>query len=157
MPVKTWEEAHVLVKDWLISRSFSILVEDIGKDDINFQFESKNSSGIGFAVIQTKKLPRSLIIVSKLNFHQRHQERLDSMSDKEREEIYWNLRRDFIFIPATFMFMPAKSPNAIQFSKEISFDELTEGRLTESLDQVLRGAVWVIWVFGRIFDEAIHT
>ena len=31
--------------------------------------------------------------------------------------------------------------------KEISFDELTEGRLIEAMDQTCRGVIMTVWIF----------
>jgi hypothetical protein len=43
------------------------------------------------------------------------------------------------------------NPQKMQFAKEISFDELTEGRLNEALDAVCRSTIWTIWTMIRKF------
>jgi len=53
--------------------------------------------------------------------------------------------------PPAFLFRPTGGPEvipeSIQFMKEISFDELTEGRLIEAMDQTCRGVIMTVWIF----------
>jgi hypothetical protein len=46
---------------------------------------------------------------------------------------------------------PETMPEAIQFMKEISFDELTDGRLIEAMEQTCRGIILVTWIFVKAF------
>ncbi|MDP0941403.1 DUF2299 family protein, partial [Klebsiella quasipneumoniae] len=85
-------------------------------------------------IIQPAGLERSLILVSKIEIHPQHLEKLQSMSSVERDEFLWNLKRDLMFAPPVFQTHPLEDPDhptAIEFIKEISFDELTEGRLID--------------------------
>jgi hypothetical protein len=49
--------------------------------------------------------------------------------------------------------MPDDNPKSILFVKEISFDELTEGRLAQAADEVSRMVMWLSLVFLRRFGK----
>ncbi|AET65317.1 hypothetical protein Mhar_1961 [Methanothrix harundinacea 6Ac] len=154
MPVETIEEARTLIHNWMADRGYFIKEGDfIG---YRFEFIGKFGNDTHFSIIQPESLPRAVVVVSNVSVSAAHYDALSSMELKDREEFIWDLKREFIFLPSSFTFDPSFEqlgiPKSIQFSKEISYDELTEGRLHEAVDYNSRCVLWVIWVFGKMFD-----
>ncbi|MHC1632162.1 MAG: DUF2299 family protein [Methanotrichaceae archaeon] len=158
MVVGKTEEAKKVVREWMEIRGF--LRNEISDEHSHFRYEGESDSGIKFSIIQPKELERSLVVLSRLDIHPQHIKLLQSMSPGERSEFLWNLKRDIVFAPPVFQIYPLEDPDnptTIEFIKEISFDELTEGRLMEAMDYVHRCVLWVIWtlnkVLGRVEEE----
>jgi hypothetical protein len=154
MPVKTVEGAKGAVKRWLKDRAYLRDDDTPLPKDLHFRFKGDLSKGIGFNILQPKNLLRSVVIVAQLGFDKVHLDGLNSMNEKERDNLLWDLRRDFIFVSPSFVFDDPSKPSSIQFSKEISYDELTEGKLQDTLEQITRCMIWVSWVFNKEFGEA---
>lgn len=148
--VKQSEPARV-VHDWMKIKSLQGM--PIKTDGSNtFEFAGRTEHQVAFVVTQPKKYPRSIIIVSNLEFLPAHIDAMSKLPPKEKDAFLWDLKKELIFAPATFIMSPnMNDPKTIQFAKEISFDELSEGRLTEALDFVCRSVVWTIWVLIRKF------
>jgi hypothetical protein len=139
-----------MVYDWMKSRN--LFVKPLKSDDAIFQFEGITETQIGFMITQPKKLPRSIVLIANLEILPVHLEAMAKLAPQERSNFLWNLKKDLIFAPATFSMSPnLNSPKTIQFAKEVSFDELTEGRLIEAMDAVCRCTIWTIWTIIRNF------
>jgi hypothetical protein len=154
MSVGNVDEAKKVVNEWMKDRGF--LRSEISNERAHFGYEGETDTGIRFSVIQPKDAARVLIVISKLDIHPQHLEKLNSMTPVERAEFLWNLKRDLIFAPPVFQIHPFEDPDnptAIEFIKEISFDELTEGRLMEAMDNVHRCVLWVIWTLNKFLGQ----
>jgi hypothetical protein len=151
MPVKTTEEASNLVKVWMEDRGF--LTKETSYDSVHFQYEGHTENGISFSIAQPKRFKRIVLVISKLEFHPKHLESLKALDQTERDNFLWEIREKLVLSPPTFSFDQSDIPTWIQFAKEISFDELTEGRLMDSLDNIVRGVILVSWMFGRKFGQ----
>lgn len=153
MPVKTTEEAKNLINRWLISRGLT--PKEAVYTNATFQIESKTPTGIGFAIIQPVNLSRSVFVTTKVDVDPMHSKALKLMSPEERIGFVWKLKRELLAIPPGFLCQPTGgpevAPESIQFMKEISFDELTEGRLIEAMDQTCRGVILTAWMFLEKF------
>jgi hypothetical protein len=153
MPVKTSEEARRLISEWLTSRSFPI--NEVEHKGTIFQIESQTPSNIAFAMTQPESYRRSVFVITRVNIHEAHLKAFCSMDSKTHAEFIWELKNRLVILPPSFMFQsksdPENIPEAIQFMKEISFDELTEGRLIEAMEQTCRGIVLVTWTFQKAF------
>ena len=156
MPVKTSKEAKRLIEKWMISRGLP--ANEANCEDTVFQIDSKTPIDIAFAVIQPSKLPRSVFVITKIEVHPAHLEVLKSMSSEKRIEFMWELKKELVTIPPAFLCQPTGGPEvvpeSIQFMKEISFDELTEGRLIDAMDQTCRGVILTAWMFSKAFGIA---
>ena len=109
---------------------------------------------IGITILHPKKLFRSILIVSRIEVHPKHRDLLNELQPNEKADFIWNLKRDLIFAPATFRMEPSGNDiDSMQFTNEISFDELTEGKLIEAVDNVCRPLIWVAWTFMRRFGQ----
>jgi hypothetical protein len=151
------DEVKRKVDEWMKGRG--IFIREIESDETHFQFEGRTETKIGITIAQPKKLHKSVVVISKLELHPKHLETLSRLNPKKKAEFIWDLKRDLIFAPATFiMEQSGEDLKSIQFTKEISFDELTEGRLIEAVDNVCRPLIWTAWVFVRRFGqpEEIH-
>ncbi|HOE46417.1 MAG TPA: DUF2299 family protein [Methanothrix soehngenii] len=151
--MKTSEEAKRLIKEWMVSRGLP--AKEVDQKNTVFQIESKTPTDIVLVAIQSSTLPRSVFIITKIDIHPAHLEALKSVNPERRTQFLWELKKELASIPPAFLCQPIGSidtvPESIQFMKEISFDELTEGRLIEAMDQTCRGIILTAWIFLKEF------
>jgi len=154
MPIETTAEAKEKVREWMEGRG--IFIKEIGSEEVQFQFEGRTDSQIPLAIIQPKNLLKSILVISKIELHESHADALNRLTPEDRADFIWDLKKDLIFAPAVFTMEPsAPDLKGIQFMKEISFDELTDGRLIDALDSVCRCFIWTAWVFVHKFGSPI--
>jgi hypothetical protein len=153
--VKTVDQAKSLAQTWMQnSGSFSKEILPC-PSDLNFILEGMAPNGIPFLIIQPKQLKSAVAAIANVRITESSFASLSALDRGERDEFLWNLKRELMFAPPTFAFDPTFEetgiPKGIQFSKEVYYDELTEGRLAEAVSCVTRSALWVVWSFGRRF------
>lgn len=152
MPPEEFKDVKEKIEVWMRARQ--IFIREKKSDDTDFQFEGKTETQVGIVIAKPKKLYNSVIVISKLELHPNHLAAFGRLNSKRKEEFIWDLKRDLIFAPATFMLeQSGDNLKSIQFAKEISFDELTEGRLIEAIDNVCRPLIWTVWVFIKRFGQ----
>ena len=160
MAVDTIADAEKFIKKWMSDRGY--LSGELRPDGIAFQLNGKFDTGVSFSIIQPQNLMRSFVVVAQIDIHSSHLKAIQSMSDEELGKFLWGLRRDLFFAIPSFAFIPAGAdvPNAIQFNKQISFDELTEGKLYNTVEYTCRCVLWVALVltgkFGQPIEEESH-
>jgi len=156
MAVGSTEEAKSLAQRWLDdTEGYSGQIVDPSPDNLKFLFIGKGHGDIPFLIAQSVTSKRSISVIVNVNISESSRKGLSELGEKGREKFLWNLKREIMFAPANFAFDPefAKTgiPSAVQFSKEIYFEDLSEGRLAEVVDYTIRSALWLIWTFGRRF------
>jgi len=150
MPIETAAEAKKKVRAWMEGRS--IFTKEAEADEVEFQFDGISGTQIPVAIVLAKSLPKSILVVTKIELHKMHSNALNQLDPQEKEDFIWGLKKDLIFAPATFTMEPPGTVfKTIQFTKEISFDELTDGRLIDAMDSVCRCFIWTAWVLVKKF------
>lgn len=156
MPTGNIDEAKGLIEKWMNDRGFAISPEqdkDESTDELNFKYDSKTDVGLGFTIMQPKNVPRTVIMASRVDIAKPHDDALGSMKMRKFEDFMWELKKELILAPATFQIIPPQGiPKSIQLSREISFDELTEGRLADALSSLMKSAVLIILLFSKKFE-----
>ena len=147
-----------LIKTWMTQRGISEGLETKPTPSgFSFQFTGKSASEIPFTIIQPEKLEKTVIIISEVRIAEEHIKSIKSMRSKDCDEFLYNLQKDIMFAPAQFAFDPdfkkTGIPKSIQFSKEICYDGLTEDRLNEAVQDVVRGTIFVIWQIRKEFVD----
>jgi hypothetical protein len=149
------DQAKSLAHTWMKTRGYDPIEELPCPDDLSFMLQGKASNGMPFLVIQPKKVESSVVAIANVRVTESSYASLLEMSKEERDEFLWNLKRELMFAPPNFSFDPSYEetgiPKGFQFSKEVYYSELTEGRLAEAVDQAIRSALWVVWTFRRKF------
>jgi hypothetical protein len=149
MPVNTIEEASALIEKWMDRRYPR---KDIAASDLdNFRYASETALGIRFSVHQPKDNVDFVAMRARIVIDPEHLTRFESLEREKRDEFIWNLKEKLLFWPTHFQFEDPNSPKAIQFYAEISFDELTAGKLQDTLNKITRPLLWVAWSIGREF------
>jgi hypothetical protein len=93
-------------------------------------------------------MARVVGITSKILFGK---EQLENLSEEKRNNFLNGLGKKLLFVsPSCTPGPKLENPEWILFIKEISYDELTEGRLIDAVDQVSRA---VIFASSLIIDE----
>lgn len=148
MPVNTPEEAKAFVKRWMDDRRvFRTDASDKSKDAY-FSYEGISDSGINFAIQQPRNMTRVVGVTSKILFDKGQ---LENLSEEKRNNFLNDLCKKLLFVnPAWTPGPKLEKPEWVLFIKEISYDELTEGRLINAVDQVSRT---VIFASSLIIDE----
>lgn len=150
MQDKTIEEVRTLIERWIKDRGYVVNTAP-SSESFEFQFNGSSHLGIGFAIIQPKDLKRVVIVATRIMVDQFHIDALKSLENDSRSEFLWELQMGLIFVPPTFKIDNPSIPTSIDFTKEISFDELTEGKLHEALDQTIRCVLYTAWLFNKKF------
>lgn len=154
MSVVSADEAECFIKKWMIDRSY--FAEERKLDGLDFQLDGKFETGVSFSIIQPSKLKRAVVVVAQIDFHPIHLEAMRSMKSEDIGRFLGSLQRDLFFVIPSFRFIPkgASIPSSIQFNKQISYDQLTEGKLYDTVEYSCRCILWVAWMvtgkFGRI-------
>lgn len=157
MVIETVGQAKELIQNWMNYRKFinPATSSTTVPDELYFMISGKASDDIPFSILQPKDLGRTVVVLANVILGQEHFEAFNEMEPKDRENLFWDLQRSIIFAPVTYSFNPEYKKDGtfrgIQFIKEISYDELTEGRLGDAVSNVTKCVLWVIWVFRREF------
>jgi hypothetical protein len=151
MPAGTIDEARILVEKWMDNRypKKDFLASDLD----NFRYAAETALGIGFSVHQPKGHVDFVLVRARIVFDPNHVSKISSLDAKAREEFLWELKEKLLFWPPHFEFEFDKSkiPTAIKFYAEISFDELTIGKLQDAINQITRCLLWVAWYIAHRF------
>lgn len=157
MPVENVDEAKHLVEKWIQDRKLSTpsqQIPDESAEELNFGYNGKTETGLGFVVIQPKHATRVIIVASRLDLAKPHVDALGSMKARKLEDLMWELKKELVLSPASYLISPPTGiPKSIQFSQEISFDELTEGKLADALGSITKSMVLAILLFGKRFGQ----
>jgi len=156
MAVGNTEEAKALAQRWLDdAEGYSGKLVDPSPASLKFLFIGKGYGEIPFIIAQSKESKRFMDIIVNVNISESSNKYLSEMSKKDREDFLWGLKKEIIFAPANFAFDPEFEktgvPKAVQFSRRIYFEDLSEGRLEEAVNYTIRSALWLIWTFRRRF------
>lgn len=153
--IKTADQAKSFAKTWMENNGVFSREVIPCPGDFDFILEGMALNGIPFIITQPEHLATAVMAIVNVRVTESSLASLNSMDGKEREEFLWNLQRDLVFAPPNFAFDPDYEktgiPKGFQLSKEIYYDELTEGRLAEAVNYATRSALWVIWSFRRKF------
>lgn len=154
MAVGDADEAKKLVYAWMENVGYSPK-EIPNPENLEFLIQGAGPTNIPVAVIRPSEAKaKFIVVVVNVNISESSYKSLSAMSEKDREEFLWNLKRDLVFAPASFSFLEDKDTGILkraQFSKPVYFEELTESRLAEVIDYTVRSALWLIWTFGKRF------
>ena len=157
MSVETTEQAKKLIQDWMTDRNFfdPATSPNPVPDEFHFILGGKAANGIPFSVLQPKELKETVIVIANVMLGKEHFDAFNEMKAEDRDIILWNLKRDIIFTQPTYSFNPEYEKDGIfkgfQFIREISYDELTKGKLGDAVIDVTKCVIWVIWTFERAF------
>ncbi|TRZ66890.1 MAG: DUF2299 domain-containing protein [Methanothrix sp.] len=158
MSVENIASAIELIKTWMTQRGISEGLETKPTPGgFSFHFTGKSASEMPFTIIQPEQLEKTVIIISEVRIAEEHIKSIKAMRSKDCDEFFYNLRKNIVFAPAQYAFDPDFEKTgilkSIQFSKEICYDGLTEDRLNEAVQDVVRGAIFVIWQIRKEFGD----
>jgi len=148
MPVNTPEEAKAFVRRWMDDRRVFRTDASDNSKDVYFSYEGVSDCGINVAIQQPRNIKRVVGVTSKIVFDKGQ---LETLSEEKRNNFLNDLGKKLLFVNPTWTQGPKpENPEWVLFIKEISYDELTEGRLIDAVDQVSRT---VIFASSLIIDE----
>jgi len=159
MPVENIDEAMRLIENWMAGRRLTTAIPKEGvefKEVLSFAYSCKTPTGLGLAIVQPKNTARTILVASRVDIAKQHLDVLGSMDVSEFEDFILELRMALVLAPTMFQILPLQGmPNSIQLSLEISFDELTEGRLNSALSNITKTSVLIVLLFRKKFGLQI--
>ncbi|MET1123740.1 MAG: DUF2299 family protein [Archaeoglobaceae archaeon] len=142
------------VRTWLVEEG---LYKDRIADDAakaHFLAELPPNSGQVIDVIFPKNRDDMVVIASGVKLAEEHYRALMSMSRERREEIMWDIRFSLLFLETGFQILPsAEDPQIFNFTRELYFDGLNKNMFMDSLKQVYRCKLFVVWKMQRLFGK----
>lgn len=157
MAVENTNEARELIQVWMDDRGFfdAKLSPTPIPEGFHFIIGGKAAIGLPFSVLQPNELIKTVIVIANVSLGKEHFDAFNDLNAKDREMLLWDLQRDIMFASPTYSFNPEFQTDGIfkgiQFTKEISYDDLTKGKLGDAVIDVTRCVLWVIWTFARRF------
>lgn len=151
MLVKNPDEAKEFIKKWMNDRHvFSDDISDKNRDTVYFSYEGTSDIGVRFSIQQPKNMVRVVGITSKILLDAQQLKVLADLDGQKRNDFLKKLGSRLLFVNPTYVLGPKpENPEWLLFIKEVSYDELTEGRLIDAVDQVNRA---VIFASSMIID-----
>jgi len=155
MPVQNSAEASKLIRKWMEDRKvFKSDSSDANKDTVQFSYDGTCNNGVNFTIQQPKDMVRVVGITTKMLFAPIHLKKISSFDQHRRDKFFRDLTKSLLLIPPSFFFGPnPEKPEWTFIIKEISYDELTEGRLIEAVEQVSRAVLWASAILVDEFGE----
>lgn len=157
MAVENTNEARELIQGWMDERGFfdAALSPTPIPEGFLFIIGGKATNGLPFSVLQPNELKETVIVIANVALGKEHFDAFNELNAKNRDTLLWDLQRDIMLASPTYSFNPEFQTDGIfkgfQFTKEISYDELTKGKLSDAVIDVTKCVIWVIGTFRRAF------
>jgi hypothetical protein len=141
-------DASRFAKEWMENRD--VFIKETISETAYFRYEGKWENGVEFSIMQPKDMERIVGVLASCSISFQNSKR-EAIDLHEREEFIMDLKETMLLHPIFAFFEPNDNPDFVLFVKEISFDELTEGRLARATDEVTRMVMWLSLKFSRRF------
>jgi hypothetical protein len=157
MAVENTEKAKELIQTWMNDRGFfdPMLSPDPTPKEYHFIVGGKAANGIPFSILQPRELKRTVVVIANVTLSEEHFDAFKSLKIEDRDNLLWDIQKEIILASPSYSFNPEYNVDGtfkgIQFIKEISYDELTEGKIGDAVSDVTKCVIWVIWTFKRAF------
>lgn len=153
MEITTAEQAKESIKRWLNENHHS--VKEVTDDNVNFHFEIDYPIGSlkRQRILQPKDFPGLIVILNGVSISNDHVEKMKKMSEKERDKLYGEVRKDLLFLPNSYDINLDEQGVAkqVQFSYEFYLDSLTKTKLFEGLLLNHRTLIYFVTKFNDKF------
>ena len=146
------KDVAMRVRDWLVEDG--IYKDRVADENADYHFlvEVPPGSGQYIDVVFPKNRDDMIVIASGVKLADEHYRALMSLSEDRREELLWEIKFKLLFLPTGFQILPnVKEPQIFQFTREIYFDGLNKNLFMDSIKQVYRCKLYIIWVMQKNF------
>jgi hypothetical protein len=143
------------VKDWLVEEG--IYKDKVPDESANWHLivEFPSGSGMISEVIQPKNREDLVGIATVISLAEQHYKSVMAMPKPRRDEFLWDTRFQLLFLEAGFQIIPSvQEPQRFQFARELYFDGLTKTSLMQSLIQLHKCRLFIIWKMQQLFGES---
>ena len=142
------------VRDWLVEEG--IYKDKIADENADYHYvaEVPPNSRQFIDIVFPKNRDDMVIVASGIKLSEEHYRSLMSLSSEKRNELLWQMRFTLLFLPTGFQILPSVSdPQLFQFTRELYFDGLNKNLFMDSVKQVHRCKLYVIWTMQKISGE----
>ncbi len=143
-----------MIRAWLEDEEMFRQEVDDESADFHFVIEVPPGSGQVIDVIAPRN--KGLVVVaSGVKLSEEHYSAIMGMEEKEREKFMWEIRFALIFLSTEFQILPgAATPQLFQFTRKLYQEDLTRQLLMDSVGEVHKCKLFVIWKMRERFDKA---
>ncbi len=148
------KEIAMRVREWLVDDG--IYKDKIPDENADYHFLAEIPPGSGqyIDVVFPKNRGDMVIIASGVKLADEHYRSLMSLADERREELLWDIKFKLLFLATGFQILPsAEDPQIFQFTRELYFDGLNKNIFMDSLKQVYRCKLFIIWTMQKNFGS----
>ena len=156
MSVETIEDASKFIRKWMEDRE--AFEGEIATEGSYFHYE-----GIGdrccFCIVQPKEMKRVIGVMSSPDITENYKKNLERLDPIERKKFFIDVEKELMFLPIyTTIHLENEGedkdePTSIFLVREISFDELSEGKLNEASNIISRAVNLISLIFLKRFGE----
>jgi len=148
------DEVAKKVREWLVEEGvYKDKVAD-GAADYHFVAEFPPNSRQFIDVIFPKNRDDMVIVAAGIKLSDEHYRSLMALSKERRDDILWEIRFKLLFLETGFQILPnASDPQVFQFTRELYFDGLNKNLFMDSLKQVHRCMLFIVWTMQRLFGS----
>lgn len=157
MEITAPEQAKEIIKKWLAENHHT--VKEVNDENVNFHLEIDYPIGSlkRQRILQPKDFPGLIVLLNGVSIAGDHIERMKKLSEKERDKIYGEIRKDLIFLQNSYDINLDEQGVAkqVQFSYEFYFDALTKTKIFEGLLLNHRTLIYFVTKFNDKFGVPV--
>jgi len=157
MEITAPEQAKEIIKKWLTENHHT--VKEVNDENVNFHLEIDYPIGSlkRQRILQPKDFPGLIVLLNGVSIANDHIERIKKLSEKERDKIYGEIRKDLIFLQNSYDINLDEQGVAkqVQFSYEFYFDALTKTKIFEGLLLNHRTLIYFVTKFNDKFGVPV--
>ncbi len=146
---KDWKQ---LIYDWLAEEGMFRKEVDDPKASFHFGINYPVGSPYHIEIVKPRDMKDGILVVAILRVAPSHCTELGKLSPEKRKPLLHNLRIRLLQRNPGFSVKEKDGVwEAVQFQIRILYDSLSKTRLLESIDDIFRSMLTVIWTFAHHF------
>jgi hypothetical protein len=140
------------IEEWLNGEGWS--VSELTHDQTQWLLRAQDQQQGVLLVGQSKAPEDQLRLQADINIDPAHREKLGELSEKQRDEMLWQLRFSLLEMNLQFTGLSA-SPERITVFRHLYLDGLNKNLFMEAVGRVRSAVLMIIWRFRRELDPKL--
>lgn len=144
------EKLQELVRMWLMEDGWSLRQET--PQNGLWAFIADDGKGRKIVVGQNVNRPDTIILQGGINIDDVTSQKVDNLSEKDRDALLWDLR--FGLLGTELEFMGIEIPlKLVQLSARVIGEALSKDCFLQRVSELRKGVLFVIWTLARKFSQ----